>query len=81
MVEMSRILKEGLTQKERELLDTIIRSNGDLNKACEKLDIKADTGRQRLYRLRMRCERARAFIQEYERYRLRIADAGATLYL
>lgn len=73
MLKISKVLKEGITDKERELLDAIVRT-GNLMAACNKLGITKDAGEQRLYRLRRRYGRAQTLINEYNRYKLRISE-------
>jgi molybdenum-dependent DNA-binding transcriptional regulator ModE len=69
----------GLTEKETELLEAII-EEGDLRKACTRLDIKFATGSQRLFRMRERYKKAQDLIRDYERYRAQVM-ARVKLYL
>ncbi|KKK94441.1 hypothetical protein LCGC14_2682810 [marine sediment metagenome] len=68
---------DGLTDKQRELLDAII-THGDVGKACEALEIDATTAHQRLYRLRKKFATEKRFIETYARYKIRIADTKGT---
>lgn len=64
---------DGLTDKQRELLDAVI-TCGDLEGACEKLGIDKTVAYQRLYRLRSKYGIEKCFIETYDRYKIRIAD-------
>lgn len=64
---------EGLRDKERDLLDAILRFGG-LVEACGSLGISPAAGRQRLYRLRRRYRKAKALVEAYERYSIRVSD-------
>lgn len=64
---------DGLTDKQREILDALI-THGDLGNACEKLGVDKPAAYQRLYRLRNKYEIEKRFIETYDRYKIRIAD-------
>lgn len=64
---------DGLTDVERDLLDAILRLGG-LVEACGNLGIKPSAGRQRLYRLRKRYRKAKALVEAYEKYSIRVSD-------
>lgn len=68
---------DGLTDKQRELLDAII-AHGDMRSACEALEIDMTVGHQRLYRLRRKFDTEKRFIETYGRYKIRVADKVGT---
>ena len=68
---------DGLTDKQREVLDAII-AHGNMRSACEALGIDITVGHQRLYRLRNKFDIAKRFIETYGRYKIRIADTRGT---
>ena len=71
VIKISKVLRAGLTDKERKLLDAII-ITGSLSLACARIKITESSGHQRLYRLRQRNKRAQALIEEYNVYKYRI---------
>jgi len=61
----------GLTEKEREVLELIIR-HGSLKQACISEGMSMNVLSQRLVRLRIKAEKHRLWMKEYERLKLQL---------
>jgi len=61
----------GLSDKERELLEALV-VHGSVKSASEAIDVPPSTASQRLLRLKLRYQRAKLLVTEYERYKLRM---------
>jgi len=61
----------GMTDKEREAVDLIIRY-GSMKEACMRTGIPMNTLNQRMIRLRVKAEKYRLWIKEFERLKLQL---------
>jgi hypothetical protein len=61
----------GMTEKEREVLELIIK-HGSLKQACISEGMSMNTLNQRLVRIRIKAEKTRLWMKEYERLKLQL---------